>query len=169
MGRIGRAHGLRGEVSVEPRTDAPDERFADGTEFTCDDGSRSPLTVSSTRWHSGRLLVHFAGVDDRTAAEELRGVLLSVPRGARAPLPEGEYYDSDLEGLRLVDRGNVELGVVSEVVHLPGHDLLACRLTDAREVLIPFVSAIVPVVDIHAGYAVIEAPDGLLDPESAGE
>jgi 16S rRNA processing protein RimM len=110
--------------------------------------------------------VRFVGVDDRTAAEGLRGVLLSVPRLAReVDLPPDEFYDSDLEGLAVRDRAGVACGVVHEVIHLPGHDLLACRLSDDREVLIPFVSAIVPVVDVAAGYVVIEPPDGLLDPE----
>ncbi len=167
VGRIGRAHGLKGEVSVEPRTDSPDERFSPGVQVTVDGGRRPPLTVTSTRWHSGRLLVHFAGIDDRTAAEGLRGILLSVVRGARPDvLLDDEYYDTDLEGLQVRDRSGAALGVVAEVIHLPGHDLLACCLTDKREVLVPFVTAIVPVINIRDGYVVIEPPQGLLDPEA---
>ena len=78
VGRIGRPHGVRGDVNVESRTDEPDRRFAAGTVLATDHSTCTRLTVETSRWHSGRLLLHFEGIDDRTAVEALRGVLLST-------------------------------------------------------------------------------------------
>ncbi len=159
VGKVGRAHGLRGDVGVEVRTDEPARRLADGTVFST---PRGRLTVESSRWHSGRLIVHFAEVPDRTAAETLRGTELrvQVPRSERPDDPE-EFYDHQLVGLRVeTDTGDV-VGEVSEVVHLPAHDLLAVR-RDGGEVLVPFVTELVPVVDVDGGRLVLTDRPGLL-------
>jgi len=89
VGRIAKAHGIGGEVAVEVRTDAPDDRFAPGTSLLTEPGERGPLTVRRTRWHSGRLLVVFDEVADRTAAEALRGTLL-VADSTTSPQVDGE-------------------------------------------------------------------------------
>jgi 16S rRNA processing protein RimM len=163
VGRIGRPHGIRGEVTVETRTDEPDERFAPGAVLSVD-GPVAELTVDRTHWHSGRLLVTFRGVNDRNAAEALRGLLLEVERGEdELPADPDEFYDSSLVGCEVVGMDGVLVGSVTEVVHLPVQDLLAVRTPDDRDVLIPFVSAIVPEVDPAGRRIVIDPPPGLLE------
>jgi 16S rRNA processing protein RimM len=166
VGRIGRPHGIRGEVTVETRTDEPDERFAPGAVLSVD-GPVSSLVVERTHWHSGRLLVTFEGIADRTAAEGLRGLLLHVERAEdEVPADEDEYYDSTLTGCDVELLDGSPVGTVGDVVHLPAQDLLVVRTLDEREVLVPFVSAIVPRVDIGARLVVLDPPAGLLDPEA---
>ena len=161
VGRIGRPHGIRGEVTVETRTDEPDERFADGSVLLVDD--HADLVVERSHWHSGRLLVSFRGIHDRNAAETLRGLIVHVERDA-SDVPEDpeEYYDSTLQGLRVELPDGTELGTISDVVHVPGQDLLAIDV-DGREVLIPFIAAFVPLVDPVGGRVVVSPPEGLLD------
>ncbi|HEY9409952.1 MAG TPA: ribosome maturation factor RimM [Jiangellaceae bacterium] len=168
IGRIGRAHGIRGEVTVDVRTDTPDERFTDGAVLATDPAAAGPLTVRRARWHSGRLLVHFAGVADRTAAELLRGVSLLAEIGADESTgdPE-EFFDHQLLGLSVVTPDGAEVGEVSDVVHAPGQDLLAVRRPGAAEVLVPFVAELVPEVDLDAGRLVVDPPPGLFDLDEA--
>ena len=153
--------GIKGEVTVEVRTDDPDDRFADGAVLLTDTGS---LTVRSSRYQGKYLVVSFAGVDDRGRAEELRDTLLHVDR---ADLPElsgeDDFYDSQLVGLAAVLPDGTPLGELAEVLHLPGGDVLAVRDGDGREVLVPFVKAIVPTVDLGARRLVVDPPEGLLD------
>jgi len=162
VGRIGRPHGVRGAASIEVRTDEPDKRFAVGSHLITDTGLQ--LTIVSATWHSGRLLLTFDGYDDRTAVEQLRNQMVSVdrPEGERPEDPE-EFYDSDLEGCEVVDASGTALGVVEEVSHLPSQDLLVIRAPDDREILIPFVSAFVPTIDIASRRIIVTPPDGLLD------
>ena len=163
IGRIARAHGIAGEVSVEVRTDAPELRFAPGTRVDTDPAERGPLVVQRTRWHTGRLLVAFDGVCDRTAAEALRGTLLVADSSTSPPADPDEYWDHELVGLDVVTVEGEVVGVVEDVLHPPGADLLAVRRPDGAEVLIPFVRAIVPTVERAAGRLVVDPPEGLLD------
>lgn len=162
VGRIGRPHGIRGEVTVEPRTDEPEERFAPGAVLFVDTPAGS-LVVSRTHWHSGRLLVTFEGADDRNAAEALRGLLLNVDRDVdEVPDDPEEFYDSSLTGCRVELLDGTYIGDVTEVAHLPAQDLLVVTGED-REVLVPFIADFVPTVDIAARRIVIDPPVGLLD------
>jgi 16S rRNA processing protein RimM len=164
VGVIARPHGVRGDVAVDVRTDSPEQRFADGAVLTTEPAQAGPLTVARTRWHSGRLLVQFAGVTDRTGAETLRGVRLLADLDEHVrPADPDEYYDHHLTGLAVRTTDGTVIGEVAEVVHLPGQDLLAVRRADGCEDLIPFVAAIVPTVDLDAGTIVVEPPPGLLD------
>lgn len=167
VGRVGRAHGIHGEVGVEVRTDEPEGRLAPGAVLLTDPEPVGPLTVTAGRVHSGRLLLHFAGVDDRTAAEALRGTLLltDVDPGRR-PDDDEEWYDHQLIGLDVVRADGVRVGEVAEVLHLPAHDVLAVRRPDGAEVLVPFVAAIVPEVDLTANRLVVTPPPGLIDDET---
>lgn len=150
---------------VEPRTDEPDERFHPGAVLQVDD--HRDLVVERLHWHSGRLLVTFAGVTDRNAAEALRGLILHTERSADAsPEDPEEYYDSTLTGLAVELHDGTVVGTVTEVVHLPGQDLLCVRIGE-RDVLVPFVLAIVPRVDVAGGRVVIDPPPGLLDAEES--
>jgi 16S rRNA processing protein RimM len=171
IGQIGRAHGIRGEVTMVVRTDEPDARFAPGTTLVTEPPDRGPLVVAAIRWHSGRLLVTFEGVRDRNAAEDLRGTLL-VLDSAQIPAPDDpdEFYDHQLIGLGVVTAAGDAVGEVTDVLH-HGQDLLVVRREHgpAREALVPFVSAIVTDVDVPGGRLVIDPPPGLLDPgEAAG-
>ncbi len=161
VGRIGRPHGLRGEVTVQVRTDLPDERFATGAQLGA--GADRTLTVESARPHAGHLLVRFAGVTDRAEAAQLRGVLLTIEAIGLPELDDpDEFYDHQLEGLVAVGPDGAALGTVREVVHAPASDLLVLE-TDHGEALVPFVRAIVPEVDLAAGRLVVDPPAGLLD------
>lgn len=168
VGRVVKPHGVRGELVVEVRTDEPEERFASGARLR----SRAPRTgqerthtVGAAREHSGRLLLTLVGIADREAADAMRGALFVVDSTELPPSSNpDEFYDHELEGLsaRLVD-GTV-IGVVGEVLHTAAGELLAVRAAgDGREVLIPFVKAIVPTVSVSDGVVVVDPPDGLLE------
>ncbi len=164
VGRIGKAHGLRGEVTVEVRTDDPETRFAPGAVLDADPPQRGPLTVESGRVQGGRLVLRFAGVEDRTAAEGLRNTLLSVETDPdELPDDPAEYYDHQLVGLRVVTVDGREVGTVAEMLHLPTQDLFAVKRPDGREALIPFVEEIVPEVDLHERTVLVDPPPGLLE------
>ena len=164
VGRVGRAHGIRGDVSVEVRTDDPETRLGPGAVLLTDPPGRGPLTVAAGKVHSGRLLLRFEGVADRTAAEALRGTMLiaEVDPSVQPEDPE-EYYDHQLEGLEVATVAGEVVGEVAEMLHLPGHDLVAVRRPDGSEVLVPFVAEIVPTVDLEAQRMVIDPPPGLID------
>ncbi|HET7530644.1 MAG TPA: ribosome maturation factor RimM [Mycobacteriales bacterium] len=163
VGRIAKAHGIGGEVAVDVRTDSPEKRFAAGTRLDTDPPERGPLTVVRTRWHAGRLLVVFDGLADRTAAEALRGTLLVADSSTSPPAGADEYWDHDLHDLAVVTVDGTSLGVVAEVLHPPGGDLLAVRRDDGSELLVPFVREIVPTVDLAARRVVVDPPEGLLE------
>lgn len=164
VGRIARAHGIGGEVSVEVRTDSPELRFAVGARVETDPAERGPLTVRRTRWHSGRLLVSFDEVPDRTVAEELRGTLLVADSATSPPVDDPEeFWDHQLIGLAALSVVGDRLGEVEDVLHAPAGDLLVVRTPAGGELLVPFVRAIVPDVDVTRGHVVVDPPDGLLD------
>ena len=164
VGRVGRAHGIRGEVTVDVRTDAPGERFAAGSTLVTEPVSAGPLTVRQARWHSGRLLVSFDDVDDRDAAEAMRGIILQAEVDVEERLDDpDEFYDHQLVGLRVVTVSGDDVGTVGEVMHSPAQDVLVIRGDQTGESLVPFVAAIVPEVDLDAGTVVIDPPPGLLD------
>jgi 16S rRNA processing protein RimM len=162
VGRIGRPHGIRGEVTIDVRTDEPDSRFAAGAEIVTDPVAAGPLTIERTRWHSGRLLVRFAGIGDRDAAETLRGTWLVVDPGDIPPSADpDDFHDQELIGLTVVTADGSDVGQVSDVLH-HGQDLLVVR-GSGGEKLVPFVAALVPEVDVPGGRLVIDPPPGLLD------
>jgi 16S rRNA processing protein RimM len=220
VGRITRPHGVRGEVSVEVRTDEPDRRFAVGHVLTTDPVAAGPLTVESMRWHSGRLLIQFAGVTDRNQADDLRGIWLTLDSAEAGPSDDpDEFHDAELIGLAVVTTSGEPVGRVTDVRHF-GQDLLViepgpagsspgsqagsprpepapaepaqaepaqaepapagpvpagplaaggpARRASGSELLVPFVAAIVPEVDVAAGRLVIDPPPGLLE-LAAGE
>ena len=169
VARIGRPQGLRGEVSIEVRTDDPGSRFVVGAQLRTDPRGAGPLTLASVRDQSGRTILGFAGVADRTAAEGLRGVLLVVDVEDSAAEPaDDEWYDHQLVGLSVRTPDGRELGQVRAVEHLPAQDLLVIRplrpAPGGGDVLVPFVRAIVPTVDIGAGLVVVDPPGGLFEP-----
>lgn len=167
IGRLGRAHGVRGEVSVDVRTDEPDLRFATGSVLwardPAGDGRADRLTVQQTRLHGKRLLVTFAELSSRTEAESLRGAeLVGEVRTDTSPESADEFYDRQLVGLEVLTTDGRSIGVVSQVQHLPAQDLLVVQGAD-RTHLVPFVAALVPEVDLAAGTVCVEPVPGLLD------
>ncbi|HLK00269.1 MAG TPA: ribosome maturation factor RimM [Streptosporangiaceae bacterium] len=176
VGRVGRPHGIRGELVVAVRTDEPDARFAAGA--TVEAEQHGTLTIARSRWHSGQLLVAFTGINDRTEAAGLSGVWLSVDT-ERLPPPEDpdEFRDHELIGLAVRTVAGEPVGVVSDVLHY-GQDLLVVRPTQSaqdaqgtygaqHECLVPFVKAIVPEVNVADGVLVIDPPPGLLELDEA--
>ena len=143
IGRIGRAHGVRGDLFVEVRTDEPELRFAVGSSVLTSDGKT--LKIAMTKWHSGRMLAHFEGYDDRT----------------------DEFYDHQLIGLRALLVDGTLVGEISEVIHLPSQDLLAIKRDGLPEALVPFVTEIVPEIDLEAGTVTLTPPLGLLNDAEA--
>lgn len=174
VGRIGKAHGIRGEVSVEPRTDEPDRRFAPGAVLSTrtprgdephGPGRPATLTVRGTRWHQSRLLVTFEEITDRTQAEEARGLVLEVRVDPEeSPEDPEEFYDHQLVGCAVVTTDGRPVGELTEVVHGPAQDLLSIRDEAGREILVPFVAVLVPEVDVRARRLVVEDVPGLVSP-----
>lgn len=185
VGQIGKPHGIRGEVSVYVRTDEPDERFVAGSVFTTEvprdrrvstgpGASNSvpgvvyrvpgKLTLESVRRHQDRLIAQFEGVHDRTVAEALRGVLLQVDSaGLAAPEDPDEFHDHQLIGLRVEAGDGTPIGTVARIDHSPASDLIVLDKADGGTALIPFVTAMVPTVDLAGGRLVVDLPEGLLD------
>ncbi|MFC5140334.1 ribosome maturation factor RimM [Actinomycetospora rhizophila] len=165
VGRVVKAHGLRGELVVEPRTDNVEARFAPGTVLTVR-GSRAlrQVTIGAARRHGDRLLVTVEEVGDRDAAEALRTAELTAPALAEAPEDPDEFHDHQLEGLAVVLADGTAVGTVTAVLHGAGGELLAVARTEGGELLVPFVAAIVPEVDVAGGRLVLDPPEGLLDP-----
>ncbi|MDO5075829.1 ribosome maturation factor RimM [Corynebacterium sp.] len=162
IGRVVKSHGIRGEVVVEVTTDAPDVRFAQGAVLAGRQGGKEhSLTVAASRPHQGRLLVKFAEVADRNAADALRGTKFFAPPREEDDDDEG-FYDHELEGLRVIHLGE-DIGEVTGVMHGPAGEILEVRLADGKETLVPFVHAIVPEVDLEAGTCTITPPEGLLE------
>jgi 16S rRNA processing protein RimM len=170
VGRIGKAHGLRGDVTINVRTDEPERRFAPGSvlDVEAPTGSATPLrtvTVASSRWHSSVLLVRFEEIPDRDAAEAARGIVLhaALPADASPDDPD-EFYDHQLVGLTAYDLSGTALGEVTGLVHGGAQDLLAIRTPDRRDTLVPFVKELVPEVDVSGGRVVIADRPGLVAP-----
>ncbi|WP_405794283.1 ribosome maturation factor RimM [Streptomyces sp. NBC_01506] len=164
VARIGRAHGIKGEVTVEVRTDEPELRLGPGAVLATEPASTGPLTIETGRVHSGRLLLRFAGVSDRTGAEALRNTLL-IAEVDPQDMPEApdEYYDHQLMDLDVVLADGTEVGRITEITHLPSQDLFIVERPDGTEVMIPFVEEIVSEIDLVEQKAVIDPPPGLID------
>ncbi|MFJ4872396.1 ribosome maturation factor RimM [Streptomyces sp. NPDC088757] len=164
VARIGRAHGIKGEVTVEVRTDEPELRLGPGAVLLTDPASTGPLTIETGRVHSGRLLLRFEGVRDRTAAEALRNTLLIAEVDpTEMPEEEDEYYDHQLMDLDVVLADGTEVGRITEISHLPSQDLFIVERPDGTELMIPFVGEIVTEIDLEEQRAVIDPPPGLID------
>lgn len=159
--RLGKPHGIRGEFTVEVRTDRPDERLVPGRTYSTDPDIGS-LTLKTARWHRDRLLLSFEEITDRTRAEEVRNTLIL---GEAAEEDEDDaWYLDDLVDLDVYE-GETKVGTITDVTNGVAQDLLHMKHVDGHEVLIPFVTAIVPEVDLEAGRIVVTPPAGLFDAE----
>ncbi len=169
VGRLVKAHGLKGALKLELYTDDPDGRFVPGAVFTLQVPESSPwhgktVTVREFKWMNSHPVIFLEGIDDRTAAESIVRAILWVEQDETQPSVEDDaWYDHQLVGLDVV-RDGVSVGRVTRVDHLPSQDLLSVVLSgDDREVLVPFVKAIVPEVDMAAGRLVVTPPAGLFE------
>lgn len=168
VARIGRAHGIKGEVTVEVRTDEPELRLGPGAVLATEPASTGPLTIETGRVHSGRLLLRFEGVRDRSAAEALRNTLLIADVDPEElPDDPDEFYDHQLMDLDVVLADGTEIGRITEISHLPSQDLFIVERPDGSEVMIPFVEEIVTEIDLAEQKAVITPPPGLLNEAEA--
>ncbi|MEB4208781.1 ribosome maturation factor RimM [Mycobacterium sp. 94-17] len=169
VGRVVKAHGISGELVVEIRTDDPAARFSPGNTLRAKpsrDGVERSCVIESAREHGGRLLVRVAGVTDREAADAMRGTLFVVDSENLPDIDEADtYYDHQLEGLRVRTTAGEQIGVVAEVLHTAAGELLSVRREagEKRELLVPFVTAIVTAVSLDDGTVEIDPPEGLLD------
>jgi 16S rRNA processing protein RimM len=166
VGRIARPHGVKGEVVVEVRTDEPEQRYAVGACLVTEapDGRSGDLTIAASRQHQGRLIVAFEGVADRDAADALRGMLLQVDADQVIPPDDpDEFLDHQLVGLVAVTVGGETVGEVVSIDHAPAADLLVVRRPGGGTVLVPFVAAIVPEVDLDGGRVLVDPPAGLFE------
>ncbi|MFC7491791.1 MULTISPECIES: ribosome maturation factor RimM [unclassified Knoellia] len=174
IARIGKPHGLRGEVTVQTHTDDPETRYVPGATFDTEaapgTGVPRTLTVATARKHREIWLLGFDEIPDRTGAESLRGTQLFLDADTVDEAESDEddgWYEHDLVGLAVHDPEGVVLGEVTGLVIGAVQDLLEVRLVDRREVLVPFVEAIVTEVDTEAGHVVVDAPAGLFDLDEA--
>jgi 16S rRNA processing protein RimM len=167
VGRVVKAHGVTGEVAVEVRTDDPDSRFAPGVRLRArppGDAQERICVIDSVREHSGRLLMRLAGVTDRNGADALRGTVFVVDSEDLPPIDDpDEFYDHQLEGLRVVTTDGRLVGNVNEVLHTAAGELLSVTPETGGEVLVPFVSAIVIAVSLDDQTIEIDPPEGLLE------
>ncbi|GMQ85741.1 MAG: ribosome maturation factor RimM [Acidimicrobiia bacterium] len=155
-----RAHGIGGEVVVRPQTDDPD-RWVVGATFTTDESPPRTLEATAVRTHHDDLLVRFAGIDDRDAADTLRGTVFQIPATERRPLGDGEFWPDDLIGAVALGPEGETLGTVTGIELAAAQDRLVIETADGSRVEVPFVSAIVPTVDVEARVITVTPPDGL--------
>ena len=184
VGQIGKPHGIRGEVLVTVRTDDPEARFVAGSAYTTEvprdrrvsagpaaasePGVRyqvpAKLVLESLRWHQGKGIAQFEGIPDRNTAEALRGVLLQIDSSEiDDPDDPDEFNDHQLAGLSVESVDGTVLGTVDRIDHAPSSDLIVLNKAGGGTALIPFVTQMVPTVDLAGGRVIVDLPEGLLD------
>jgi 16S rRNA processing protein RimM len=162
VARIGKPHGIRGEVTVQVLTDAPEDRFVPGTEFVVEPASAGPLTVSSARWNKDILLLGFDEIETRNDAETLRGAKLFIETEELDEDDDEGWYEHELVGLE-ARIGSRVVGKVTALNTMPVQDLLVITAPDGEEILVPFVEQIVPEVNIEEGFILLTPPAGLFE------
>jgi 16S rRNA processing protein RimM len=167
VGRLLKAHGLKGAIKLELYTDSPNERFSQGAVLELQVPETSPwfgktVTVAELKWFNTSPVIFLEDVVDRETAESLIKAILLVDQPLdESPSEPDAWFDHQLVGLK-VFRAGVQIGELARVDHLPAQDLLAIKVDD-REVLLPFVKAFVPKVDVEAGLIEITPPGGLFE------
>lgn len=163
VGRIGRAHGLRGEVTIEVRTDNPEERFAVGNVLTTEPSNLGPLTIETVRNHNGTYLLSFSGKLDRSQAEMLRNATLLTEVNVKSSHEvEDSFHISEIVGLTVKNLEGTTIGKVVDVMELPVQDTLVIEISNGSELLLPFVKKHVPEVNLDSSELVIDNYEGLL-------
>ncbi|MBD1537184.1 ribosome maturation factor RimM [Arthrobacter sp. S13_S34] len=162
VARIGKPHGIRGEVTVQVLTDAPGDRFVPGTEFVVEPASAGPLTVNSARWNKDILLLGFDEIRTRNEAETLRGAKLFIETEQLDEDDDEGWYEHELVGLE-ARIGPRVVGKVTALNTMPVQDLLMVTTPEGKEILVPFVEQIVPEVNVDGGFILLTPPDGLFE------
>jgi 16S rRNA processing protein RimM len=162
VARIGKPHGIRGEVTVQVLTDAPGDRFVPGTEFVVEPASAGPLTVNSARWNKDILLLGFEEIGTRNEAETLRGAKLFIETEELDEDDDEGWYEHELVGLE-ARIGSSVVGKVTALNTMPVQDLLMVTTPEGKEILVPFVEQIVPEVNVEEGFIRLTPPDGLFE------
>ena len=162
VARIGKPHGIRGEVTVQVLTDAPGDRFVPGTEFVVEPASAGPLTVNSARWNKDILLLGFDEIGTRNEAETLRGAKLFIETEELDEDDDEGWYEHELVGLE-ARIGSSVVGKVTALNTMPVQDLLMVITPEGKEILVPFVEQIVPEVNVEEGFILLTPPDGLFE------
>jgi 16S rRNA processing protein RimM len=162
VGKVTKAHGLRGEVTVLPLTDNP-ERFAPGNVVYLQDGRA--LSIRDARDNGARLLVTFKGVVDRTTAEALGGSILVVPESDLPDLPDGTYWPHQLEGCEVVTTSGRSLGSITDVVANPANDIWVTTGPQGEEILVPAIHQVVAEVDVPGRRVLVHDVPGITAPE----
>jgi len=166
VGRLGRPHGVKGEINVEVLTDDPEIRFAVGNKLKLEKKDEF-ITVKTLRIGNKKLLVNFVEITDRTQAEEYKGNYLTLDLDeSEIPQTGDEFYDEQLIGLTAINNSSSPLGVVIDVIHGTAQDLLVIKTTEGEEVLVPFVDEIVPEINVEQKHILITPPKGLFDDEA---
>ena len=162
VARIGKPHGIRGEVTVQVLTDAPGDRFVPGTEFVVEPAQAGPLTVNSARWNKDILLLGFDEIGTRNEAETLRGAKLFIETEELDEDDDEGWYEHELVGLE-ARIGSSVVGKVTALNTMPVQDLLMVTTPEGKEILVPFVEQIVPEVNVEEGFILLTPPDGLFE------
>lgn len=161
VGRVSRAHGIKGEVSMEIMTDFP-ERFETAEWFYIgDEQEAAPYRLESYRWHQQKLLLTFAGVATRTEAEQLTGQFVQIPIEEAMPLEEGDFYLFQLIDLEVVTTTQEILGHVTDILETGANDVFVVQ-NDAQEMLLPDIPDVVKSIDLEQKQIVVELIDGLI-------
>jgi 16S rRNA processing protein RimM len=163
VGRIARAHGVRGEVAILPLTQVP-SRFEPGSRLFASEDESRPMIVAGARPHADRVLVRFEGVADRSAADSLRGMYLFVRSSESPSLPEDEFWPHDLVGCDVVTEGGGALGRLEEIIRTPANDVWTVRSMDGKETLVPALRDVVADVDLEGRRVVVREVPGLTTP-----
>ncbi|MBN1221171.1 MAG: 16S rRNA processing protein RimM [Anaerolineae bacterium] len=161
VGKVVRAHGLAGEVSMAVLTEFP-ERF-ETTEwlYLGDPYQATAYRLESYRWHKQHILLTLGGVTDRTGAEKLRGQWVQVPLAEAMPLPEGAYYFHQLIGLEVITTTGERLGVVTSIIETGANDVYVVE-DRGREILLPAVADVIKSIDLEQGQILVEVIEGLI-------
>ncbi|APF39959.1 ribosome maturation factor RimM [Neomicrococcus aestuarii] len=160
VARLGKPHGIRGEVTVEVMTDDPGSRFAPGTVLEAENSAHPHLTVEGARWNKEILVVAFEEIVSRNDAEAARGTFLYFDTEEVEEDDSEGYYEHELEGLE-VRIGDAVVGKVTGLRTGTAQDLLVVEDNEGEEVFVPFVEQIVPEVDLEGGFVRLRPPDGL--------
>jgi 16S rRNA processing protein RimM len=161
IGRVVRAHGLRGELSVTVLTEFPDRFEIMEWVYLGNEFEASPYRIEGYRWHKDNILLTLAGITDRTQAEALRGQLVQIPVEEAAPLPEGQYYLYQLIGLQVFTTQGEKLGTISQILETGANDVYVVE-NDDRQILLPGIPEVVQAIDIARGQMLVNVIDGLI-------
>jgi 16S rRNA processing protein RimM len=162
IGRVIRAHGIRGEISVSVLTDFPERFETTAWVYLGDEFEAEPYRLENYRWHKKNLLLTLAGVADRTQADRLKGQLVQVPIEEAVPLPQGSYYLYQLFDLQVVTTAGQHLGVITDILETNANDVYVIQDEAQREILLPAIPEVVKEIDLEKKQMTVELIEGLI-------